>query len=68
MRDVSSPKGYVGNQPYGMVPELVHAGVMTDWLKDDDLWVPQSDRVSFKPVLFNTGAGYFVNLLRMFLR
>lgn len=65
MRDASGPKGYAGNQPFGMVPELVHAGVMTDWLKDDELWVPQNDRVSFKPVLFNTGAGYFLNLLRV---
>lgn len=48
-----------------MSPDLVHLGVMTDWLADDNLWVPVTDSVSFKPLLLSVSGGYYVNLLRV---
>ncbi len=50
--------------PY-MSPDLVIPGVLDQFLEDDHLWVPTSDSVSFKPLLLNTSAGYYVNLLRV---
>lgn len=50
--------------PY-MSPDLVIPGVLDSMLEDDNLWVPTSDSVSFKPLLLNTSAGYYVNLLRV---
>ncbi|KAK3204129.1 hypothetical protein GRF29_106g1830300 [Pseudopithomyces chartarum] len=32
---------------------------------DEDLWVPQSENVWFRPLLLNVTQGYFVNLLRV---
>jgi 2,4'-dihydroxyacetophenone dioxygenase len=32
---------------------------------DDRLWVPQTDTVSFRPILFNVSNGYWVNLLKV---
>jgi quercetin dioxygenase-like cupin family protein len=48
-----------------MSADLVHLGVLTDWLKDDHLWVPSTTTVSFKPLLFNVSQGYYINLLRV---
>ena len=64
-RDSAEPAAYTGAQAFGMVPELVHIGVLSDWLKDDALWVPQSEGVSMKPILLNVTQGYYVNLLRV---
>ena len=50
--------------PY-MSADLVLPGVLDKYLEDDNLWVPTSDSVSFKPLLLNTSAGYYVNLLRV---
>lgn len=33
--------------------------------EDDRLWVPQADKVWFRPLLLNTTAGEWVNLLRV---
>ncbi|MEE4681231.1 2,4'-dihydroxyacetophenone dioxygenase family protein [Pseudomonas alliivorans] len=48
-----------------MTPDMVHTGVMTQWLEDDELWVPVTRTVSFKPLLLNTAGGYYINLLRV---
>ncbi|MDR5761438.1 MULTISPECIES: 2,4'-dihydroxyacetophenone dioxygenase family protein [unclassified Caballeronia] len=32
---------------------------------DDHLWVPQSEGVSFKPIMLHATQGYFINLLRV---
>ena len=64
-RDSAEPAGYSGAQAFAMVPEMVHAGVLSDWLKDDEMWVPQSEGVTMKPVLLNVTQGYYVNLLRV---
>ncbi|MDG2168515.1 MAG: 2,4'-dihydroxyacetophenone dioxygenase family protein [Opitutales bacterium] len=33
--------------------------------EDDRLWVPQTDTVSFRPILFNVSNGYWINLLKV---
>jgi quercetin dioxygenase-like cupin family protein len=50
--------------PY-MAPDMVHPGVLGQWLEDDQLWVPVTDSVSFKPVLLSVSGGYYINLLRV---
>jgi 2,4'-dihydroxyacetophenone dioxygenase len=53
---------YRFDMPFGMVPDLVVEDLLPD---DDRLWVPQSDSVSFRPLLFGVSQGYYVNLLRV---
>jgi 2,4'-dihydroxyacetophenone dioxygenase len=48
-----------------MAPDLVHAGVLEEWMEDDRLWVPMTPTVSFKPCLLSASNGYFVNVLRV---
>ncbi|MES2393054.1 MAG: 2,4'-dihydroxyacetophenone dioxygenase family protein [Acidobacteriota bacterium] len=48
-----------------MPADLVHPNVLSTWLDDDNLWVPSSPTVSFKPILLSASQGYFVNLLRV---
>lgn len=55
---------YALPQPYGMQPDIVIPGAL-DLECDERLWVPQSNDVSFRPLLFNVTAGYYVNLLRV---
>lgn len=51
--------------PLPNVPEdLVVNDVLTPDC-DEQLWVPQSDQVWFRPLLFSVSQGYFVNLLRV---
>ena len=47
-----------------MQPDIVHAGVLTEWMQDDRMWIPQTATVSFKPCLLSASNGYFVNILR----
>ncbi|WP_233886809.1 2,4'-dihydroxyacetophenone dioxygenase family protein [Paraburkholderia flagellata] len=56
---------YQHPQPADMSADLVHAGVLDQWLQDDKLWVPTTKTVSFKPLLLNASQGYYVNLLRV---
>jgi 2,4'-dihydroxyacetophenone dioxygenase len=45
---------------------MVRDLVVEDLLPGDDrLWVPQSESVSFRPLLFGVSQGYYVNLLRV---
>lgn len=60
-RAATAPGPTVGH----MAPDLVLGGVLSDWLKDDELWVPSSETVSFKPILLSISQGYFVNVLRV---
>ncbi len=64
-RDPHAPTGFGGGQPFGLVPEMVHAGALGNSLQDDKLWVPQSEGVWFKPLMLHVSQGYFVNLLRV---
>lgn len=48
-----------------MSPDMVHPSVMTTWLEDDNLWVPVTKSVSFKPLLLSVSGGYYINLLRV---
>ena len=59
------PLAYQLPQPAGMTSDLVHPGVFSEWLADDNLWVPSTTTVSFKPLLFNVSQGYYINLLRV---
>ncbi|BCG02643.1 cupin (plasmid) [Paraburkholderia sp. PGU19] len=52
-------------QPQDMTADLVHLGVLDTYLQDDNLWVPTTSTVSFKPLLLNASQGYYVNLLRV---
>lgn len=55
---------YRGEQPFGMVDDLVVPGALS--LDDDErFWVPQSKDVSFKPLVLSVSQGYFVNVLRV---
>jgi 2,4'-dihydroxyacetophenone dioxygenase len=45
--------------------DIVHPGVLKQWMEDDNLWVPQTPTVWFKPCLLSPSNGYFVNLLRV---
>ena len=55
---------YRGEQPYGMLEDLVVPGVL-DLDSDERLWVSQAKDVSFRPLLLSVSQGYFVNLLRV---
>jgi quercetin dioxygenase-like cupin family protein len=47
-------------------PDLVGDIVVPDLDPlDDRVWVPQSEWVSFRPLVLNVTAGYYVNLLRV---
>ena len=48
-----------------MSPDMVHPGVLGQWLEDDQLWVPVTASVSFKPLLLSVSGGYYINLLRV---
>jgi quercetin dioxygenase-like cupin family protein len=48
-----------------MPPDIVHHGVLDQWLGDDPLWVPTTAQVSFKPLLLSVSQGYYINLLRV---
>jgi quercetin dioxygenase-like cupin family protein len=52
-------------QPTFVADDMVHLGVMNKWLEDDNLWVPMTDSVSFKPLVMCASQGYFVNLMRV---
>jgi 2,4'-dihydroxyacetophenone dioxygenase len=42
--------------------EIVVPGVIPD---DDRIWVPQADRVWFRPLCLNVSQGYWMNLLKV---
>ena len=54
-----------GPQPPFMSPDLIHTGVLNGWLEDDQLWVPSTPTVSFKPLMLSASQGMYVNLLRV---
>ena len=56
---------YSGPPVPHMQQDIVHPGAIRDWLADDNLWVPQTSTVWFKPLLLSPSNGYFVNLLRV---
>jgi quercetin dioxygenase-like cupin family protein len=53
---------YQLGMPYGVVPDLVLPEVLA---ADERIWVPQSEAVSFRPLLFGVTHGYYVNVLRV---
>ena len=61
----SEPAPYAGPSVPFMSGDIVHPGVLKQWMVDDNLWVPQAENVWFKPCLLSPSNGYFVNLLRV---
>jgi 2,4'-dihydroxyacetophenone dioxygenase len=54
---------YQNAQPFGCLPEMIVKGALDlDSVGD---WIPQAEGVDFKPLLFSTSQGSFVNLLRV---
>lgn len=67
VESVADPEQLVpfrGEQPVGMVPDLVVPAAL-ELDADERLWVPQSPDVAFRPLLLSVTQGYFVNLLRV---
>ncbi len=63
-RPKAEPVPYAG-EPLPNVPNDL---VVLDVLNlecDERLWVPQTDNVWFRPLVFNVSQGYFVNILRV---
>jgi len=56
---------YSGPEVPCMAQDMVHAGVLKEWMEDDRLWVPQTATVWFKPCLLSASNGYFTNILRV---
>lgn len=55
---------YQGERPDSMLDDVIHADVL-NLDGDERLWVPQSQDVWFRPLLFSVSQNYFVNLLRV---
>lgn len=59
-----SKVAYQRPQPIGMMPDVFLSGGLS--LDGDERdWVPQSDDVSFKPLILSVSQGYYVNILRV---
>ena len=63
--DKGIPEPFRGEQPTGMVNDLVVLGAIDLDNSDERLWVPQAEDVSFRPLLLSVTQGHFVNLLRV---
>jgi quercetin dioxygenase-like cupin family protein len=55
---------YQKPQPVGMLPD-VFIGAALDLDGAPELWVPQAEGVSFRPLVLSVSQGYYVNLLRV---
>lgn len=55
---------YQKPQPFGMQPDLILPRALNLDM-DEELWVPQAEGVSFRPLLLNVSQGYYLNLLRV---
>lgn len=55
---------YQGERTPGMLDDVIVPGAL-DLDGDERLWVPQSEGVSFRPLLLSVSQNYFVNLLRV---
>ncbi|MFE2373766.1 2,4'-dihydroxyacetophenone dioxygenase family protein [Streptomyces sp. NPDC059398] len=63
-RDPEKALPYEGERPDSMLDDVIVPGAL-DLDGDERLWVPQSDDVSFRPLLLSVSQNYFVNLLRV---
>lgn len=51
-------------QPGGMIADIFTSGALC--LDGDDRdWIPQSEDISFKPLILNVSQGYYLNILRV---
>jgi 2,4'-dihydroxyacetophenone dioxygenase len=60
----TSTTPYRGEQPVGMLADLVVPGVL-DLDGQEQAWVPQAEGVHFRPLVLSVSQGWFVNLLRV---
>ena len=60
----TSRVAYQKPQPAGMLPDIFVGGAL-DLDGDERDWVPQSDCVSFRPLILGVSQGMYVNLLRV---
>jgi quercetin dioxygenase-like cupin family protein len=60
----TSKVAYQKPQPFGMLPDVFLGGAL-DLDGDERDWVPQSDDVSFKPLILSVSQGFYVNILRV---
>ena len=56
---------YRGSQPAEALSEIFIQQALPDDISNEQLWVPQTDSVSFRPLCFCTSGGYYVNILRV---
>lgn len=63
--DATHVMAYRGPPLYKVPDDLVVPKVLSPDDTDERLWVPQSPDVWFRPLLFSTSQGFFVNLLRV---
>ena len=61
---IESAIPYRGEQPYGVADDIVVPGVLA-LADEEELWVPQTEDVWFRPLLLSVSQGFFVNLLRV---
>ncbi len=52
-------------QSADLVGDIVIPGAIGDLDGDDRTWIPQSEHVSFRPLVLSVSQGYYVNLLRV---
>jgi quercetin dioxygenase-like cupin family protein len=62
MDEQESTLRYAHLIPPDVQPDIVVPDVLP---KDERLWVPQTESVSFRPLCLHASAGYWVNLLRV---
>lgn len=67
-QEVEEVKPYQGAYHSEALPEIFlqdSVGSSSSTMEDEHLWVPQTDKVSFKPLCLSVSGGYYTNLLRV---
>lgn len=62
MSDQEATLGYGHLTPTGVIPDIVVPDAVP---KDERLWVPQTESISFRPLCLSVSGGYWVNVLRV---
>ncbi|MEK6349223.1 2,4'-dihydroxyacetophenone dioxygenase family protein [Burkholderia sp. 22PA0099] len=59
------PAAFAHPREFHIANGLVLPNAISGVEEDEHLWVPQSEGVSFKPIMLHATQGYFINLLRV---